>query len=89
LGQRELNNSSVLEAPLQVQVQHTYLEANGALFAWLIDHQTAVLFSRNKPATSNQPPVLFSEDKPAPTISHQPNEQADMQKRYKMQKIDV
>jgi hypothetical protein len=45
--------------------------------------------SHQQPATSNQPPVLFSENKPAPTISHQPNEQADMQKRYKMQNIDV
>jgi hypothetical protein len=27
------------------------------LFAWLISHQPAVLFSRNKPATNNQPPA--------------------------------
>jgi hypothetical protein len=47
-----------------------------ALFVWLISHQTAVLFSQNKPATSNQPAVLFSQNKPAPAISHQPNEQA-------------
>jgi hypothetical protein len=26
-----------------------------ALFAWLISHQPTVLFSQNKPATSNQP----------------------------------
>jgi hypothetical protein len=36
----------------------------------------AVLFSQNKPATSNQPAVLFSHNKSAPAISHQPNEQA-------------
>jgi hypothetical protein len=47
-----------------------------ALFAWLISHQPALLFSRNKPATSNQPAVLFSQNKPAPAISHQPTEQA-------------
>jgi hypothetical protein len=34
------------------------------LFAWLISHQPAVLFSRNKPATS-QPAALFSRNKPA------------------------
>jgi hypothetical protein len=47
-----------------------------ALFAWLISHQPAVLFSQNKSATSNQPTILFSQNKPAPAISHQPNEQA-------------
>jgi hypothetical protein len=46
-----------------------------ALFAWFISYQPAVLFSHNKPATSNQPAVLFSQSKPAPTISHQPTEQ--------------
>jgi hypothetical protein len=35
-------------------------------------YQPAVLFSQNKPATSNQPTVLFSQNKPAPAISHQP-----------------
>jgi hypothetical protein len=48
----------------------------GALFAWLISCQPAVLFSHNKPATNNQPAVLFSQNKSAPVISHQPNEQA-------------
>jgi hypothetical protein len=47
-----------------------------ALFAWLISHQPAVLFSYNKPAISNQPAVLFSQNKSAPAISHQPTEQA-------------
>jgi hypothetical protein len=47
-----------------------------ALFAWLISHQPAVLFSQNKPANSNQPTVIFSQNKSAPAISHQPNEQA-------------
>jgi hypothetical protein len=46
------------------------------LFAWLISHQTAVLFSQNKSAISNQPTVFFSQNKPAPAVSHQPNEQA-------------
>jgi hypothetical protein len=46
------------------------------LFAWLISHQPAVLFSQNKSATSNQPAVLFSQNKSAPAISHQPTEQA-------------
>jgi hypothetical protein len=39
-------------------------------------YQPAVLFSHNKPATSNQPSVLFSQNKSAPAISHQPNEHA-------------
>jgi hypothetical protein len=43
-----------------------------ALFAWLISHQPAVLFSHNKPATSKQSAVLFSQNKPASATS-QPN----------------
>jgi hypothetical protein len=54
---------------------HTLVQAI-ALFAWLISHQTGVLFSHNKLATSNQPAVLFSQNKSAPAISHQPTEQA-------------
>jgi hypothetical protein len=46
------------------------------MFAWLISHHPAVLFSQNKPAANNQPAVLFSQNKSAPAISHQPNEQA-------------
>jgi hypothetical protein len=41
-----------------------------------INHQSAVLFSQNKPVTSNQPAVLFSQNKSAPVINHQPNEHA-------------
>jgi hypothetical protein len=41
-----------------------------ALFAWLISHQPAVLFSHNKSAISDQPAVVFSQNKTAPTISH-------------------
>jgi hypothetical protein len=41
-----------------------------ALFAWFISHQSSILFSQNKPATSNQPTVLFSRNKPA--TSNQP-----------------
>jgi hypothetical protein len=52
-------------------------KAIDALFVWLISHQPTVLFSQNKPTTGNQPSVLFSQNKPAPTISHQPNEQAE------------
>jgi hypothetical protein len=43
--------------------------ASCGLFAWLISHQPAVLFSQNKPATSNQPAVLLSEQI---STSHQP-----------------
>jgi hypothetical protein len=52
------------------------------IFARLISHQPAVLFSQNKPATSqqysslrtnqHQPSVLFSQNKLAPAISNQP-----------------
>jgi hypothetical protein len=49
------------------------------MFAWLISHQPAVPFSKNKPATNNQKTVLFSHNKSASTISHQPNEQAQKQ----------
>jgi hypothetical protein len=41
-----------------------------ALFAWLISHQPAVLFSQNKSATNNQPAVLFLSAQTS--ISHQP-----------------
>jgi hypothetical protein len=37
-----------------------------SLFAWLISHQPAVLFSQNKSVTSKQPTVLFSQHKSAP-----------------------
>jgi hypothetical protein len=47
------------------------------LFAWLISHQSAVLFSHDKPATSNQPAILFSQNKPAPATGHQPSEHGD------------
>jgi hypothetical protein len=42
------------------------------VFARLISHKSAVLFSQNKPVTGNQAAVLFSQNKPAPAIS-QPN----------------
>jgi hypothetical protein len=44
-------------------------------FVSLISHQPPVLFSLNKPATSNQPAVFFSQNKSAPAINHQQNEQ--------------
>jgi hypothetical protein len=59
---------------------HKFFAVN-SLFARLISHQPAVLFSQNEsaPATSrNQPAVLFSQNKPAPAISHQPTEQAEI-----------
>jgi hypothetical protein len=59
--------------PFKISANHCLFNS---LFAWLISHQAAVLFSHNKSATSNQPAVLFSQNKPAPAISHQPNEQA-------------
>jgi hypothetical protein len=40
-----------------------------AMFAWLISHQPAALFSQNKPTTSNQPAVFFSQNKSAPLAS--------------------
>jgi hypothetical protein len=46
------------------------------MFAWLISHQPAVLFSQNKSATNNQSAALFSQNKSASAISHQPNEHA-------------
>jgi hypothetical protein len=51
--------------------------ATCSLFVRLISHQPAVLFSQNKPTTSNQLAVLFSQNKSAPATSHHPNEQAD------------
>jgi hypothetical protein len=55
----------------------TVRPAAGLQALWLITHQPAVLFSHNKPTTSNQPAVLFSQNKPATAISHQRNEQAE------------
>jgi hypothetical protein len=40
-----------------------------ASFVWLISHRSAVLFSQNKPTTSNQSAVLFSQNKLAPATS--------------------
>jgi hypothetical protein len=55
---------------------HSRFPSN-SLFARLISHQPAVLFSRNEPATSNQPQpassTLLSEQT---STSHQPTEQA-------------
>jgi hypothetical protein len=42
-------------------------------------YQPAVLFSKNKPATSNQTALLFSQNKSASVTRHQPNEQADLE----------
>jgi hypothetical protein len=50
------------------------IQSTIGLFAWLISHQSTVLFSHIKPATSNQPAVLFSQNKPASATSHQPTD---------------
>jgi hypothetical protein len=46
-------------------------------FVWLIIHQTTILFSQNKPATSNQLAILSSHNNSTSVTSHQPNEHAD------------
>jgi hypothetical protein len=43
------------------------VEAWSALFVGLINHRTTILFSQNKPATSNQPTIVFLR-----TNEHQP-----------------
>jgi hypothetical protein len=63
-------------------------ELEDAPYAWLTDHQPAVLavlFSQNKTATSNQTAVLFSQNRPATstllseeTSQHQPSEPTNM-----------
>jgi hypothetical protein len=45
------------------------ITSSRVLFVWLIRHQPAVLFSENKPATSNQLAVLFSQNKSASVTS--------------------
>jgi hypothetical protein len=40
-----------------------------SLFVRLISHQPAVLFSQNKPTTSNQSAVILSQNKSAPATS--------------------
>jgi hypothetical protein len=51
------------------------------MFALLISHQTAVLFTQNKLATSNLSAVFFSQNKSAPAISHLTNEQTVVRNR--------
>jgi hypothetical protein len=41
------------------------VDPGAAVFAWIISHQPAVLFSHNKPDTSNQSAVLFFKNKSA------------------------
>jgi hypothetical protein len=64
------NHSSSCALP-QAKSRSRISSIINALFAWLISHQPAVLFSHNKSATSNQPAVLFSQNKLAPAISQQ------------------
>jgi hypothetical protein len=60
-----------------------------ALFAWLISHEPAVLFSQNKPATSNQPAVLFSQkNQHQPSATSQTNRPNVMQKVIFLPKVD-
>jgi hypothetical protein len=79
-GRQLQSHNSGGEARQAVTASLTLKPLIDALFAWLISHQPVVLFSQNKSATSNQPAVLFSQNKSAPTISHQPTEQAVNQK---------
>jgi hypothetical protein len=51
------------------------------LFVWLINHQPPVLFSQNKPTTSNQSTVLFSQNNSASATRHQPNEHVDEKRK--------
>jgi hypothetical protein len=83
-GRKSSSPTPPLASPL-IMTTWSYLLSNlayhdhnvrASLFAWLISHQPAVLFSQNKPATNKQSAVLFSQNKPAPAISHQPNERA-------------
>jgi hypothetical protein len=48
---------------------HAVFFLANTLFAWLISHQPAVLFSHNKSATNNQSTALFSQNKSATAIS--------------------
>jgi hypothetical protein len=64
------------ELLFQSNTLFVWLISSQTLFVWLISPQPTVLFSQNKPATSNQPAVFFSQNKSAPVISHQPNKQA-------------
>jgi hypothetical protein len=66
----------VLSAGFAWLICETLMMVLLAGFARLISHRSTVLFSQNKPATSNQSAVLFSQNKSAPAISHQTNEQA-------------
>jgi hypothetical protein len=56
------------------QIGHSYglfgMAPTDSLFAWLISHQPAVLFSQNESATSNQPQLASST--PLRTNQHQP-----------------
>jgi hypothetical protein len=56
---------------------HKYVHSSvSTLFVWLISHQPAVLFSQNKPATSNQPqPASSTFLSEQISTSHQPKEQ--------------
>jgi hypothetical protein len=63
-----------MDGPKALLVQlHTHRQR---LFAWLINHQPAVLFSHNKPPTETTA-VLFSQKRPAPAIGHRSTEPAD------------
>jgi hypothetical protein len=56
------------------------------LFVWLISHEPAILFSQNKPATSNQSTLFFSQNKPALATNHLSNEHAEKRKKGKKEK---
>jgi hypothetical protein len=53
--------------------KHMYFLSEHSLFARLISHQPAVLFSQNEPATSNQPqPASSTFLSEQTSTSHQP-----------------
>jgi hypothetical protein len=65
----------------RAQVQVLACSVKVGMFAFLIGHQPAVLFTQNKLATSNLSAVFFSQNKSAPAISHLTNEQAVVRNR--------
>jgi hypothetical protein len=55
----------------------------------LIHHQSVLLFSRNKPATSKQPAVLFSQNKPALEAEREKKEYYFLRSRLNVDCFDI
>jgi hypothetical protein len=64
----------------------TTKENDKSLFVWLNSHEPEVLFSQNKPATSNQSTLFFSQNKSALATNHLSNEHAEKRKKGKKEK---